>query len=76
MEVFLGFAVAVLLLCFLGWLYILLPAEMAEERGRSALGWVLITIIFSPFVSIIALLVLGPTVETVLAKIRDEERDH
>ena len=42
------------------WLYIFLPAKMAERRGRSAIGWVLISLIFSPLIAIIALWVLGP----------------
>ena len=42
------------------WLYIFVPAKMAERRGRSAIGWVLISLIFSPFIAIIALWVLGP----------------
>ena len=45
------------------WIYFVLPAQMAEERGRSALGWVLIGLVFSPFASIIGLLVLGDTFE-------------
>jgi uncharacterized membrane protein len=41
------------------WLYTVVPAQMAGRRDRSAVGWVLISLIFSPFVAIIALLVLG-----------------
>ena len=33
-------------LYFTLWLFILLPARMAEARGRSALGWVLVSIFF------------------------------
>ena len=44
---------------FAFWLYIVVPAQMAERRERSAMGWVLISIIFSPIIAIIALLVLG-----------------
>jgi hypothetical protein len=51
--------VVVLVLPFAGWLYIFLPAWVAEERGRSAFWWVLLSIIISPFFSIIALLILG-----------------
>ncbi|WP_165899106.1 hypothetical protein [Rhodovulum steppense] len=63
----------VLVFCLALWLYILLPASMATDRGRSAVGWVCLTLIFSPFLTIIALLVLGPTVETTLARFREEE---
>lgn len=52
---------AVVVLIFVLWLYFWLPASMAAKRGRSALGWVILTFIFSPLVTIIALLVLGPT---------------
>lgn len=44
---------------FVFWLYIIVPAKMAERRGRSTIGWVLISLIFSPFIAIIALWVLG-----------------
>lgn len=60
-----------LMLAFVFWLYIWLPASMAADRGRSSVGWVILTIVFSPFITIIALLVLGPTVETALARLRN-----
>lgn len=41
------------------WFYIFLPAGMAERRNRSQIGWVLISLFFSPIIAIIALLVLG-----------------
>ena len=41
------------------WVYILLPAEMARNRNRNKLGWVLISLFFSPVIAIIGLLVLG-----------------
>jgi hypothetical protein len=41
------------------WVIILLPARMAEARGRSAFGWVLISIFFSPFVAVILLFLIG-----------------
>jgi uncharacterized membrane protein len=41
------------------WLYIVVPAQMAGRRDRSAVGWVLISLVFSPAVAIIALLALG-----------------
>ncbi|WP_306152814.1 hypothetical protein [Roseovarius sp. MMSF_3281] len=53
----LGFAVAAMFLML--WLYILLPAEMAERRSRSAVIWVLIAFVASPFLAILLLLALG-----------------
>jgi hypothetical protein len=41
------------------WVIILLPARMAEARRRSAVGWVLVSIFFSPFLAVILLLLLG-----------------
>jgi hypothetical protein len=51
--------ILLLALIFGVWLYIFVPAKMAERRGRSAFGWVLISLIFSPLIAIIALWVLG-----------------
>ncbi|UWR00562.1 hypothetical protein K3729_07270 [Rhodobacteraceae bacterium S2214] len=47
----------VLLVVF--WLFILIPAEMAKYRNRSAIIWVLISLLFSPFLAIFLLWVLG-----------------
>jgi hypothetical protein len=41
------------------WLFILLPARMAEARGRSAIGWVLVSLFFSPILAVLMLWVLG-----------------
>lgn len=57
---------SLVMVIFLFWISIWVPATMAAERGRSVLGWLLMTLFFSPVISIIALLVLGPTVETSL----------
>ena len=46
-------------LYFTLWLFILLPARMAEVRGRSALGWVLVSIFFSPILACLLLWLLG-----------------
>lgn len=46
-------------LWFTLWLLILLPARMAEARGRSAVVWVLLSLIFSPFLAIFLLWLLG-----------------
>ncbi len=41
------------------WLYILLPAGMAERRNRSQVIWVLISLVGSPFLAVLLLLALG-----------------
>ena len=41
------------------WLYILLPAGMAERRNRSQLIWVLISLFGSPILACLLLLALG-----------------
>lgn len=46
-------------LYFTLWIFILLPARMAEGRGRSAFGWVLISILFSPILACLLLWLLG-----------------
>lgn len=46
-------------LWFIVWFAIFLPAGMARKRNRSALVWVLVSILLSPFVAIVLLLMLG-----------------
>lgn len=41
------------------WLYILLPSEMAAKRGRSSVGWVLISLMCSPIFACLMLWLLG-----------------
>lgn len=41
------------------WFYILLPAQMAANRGRSQVGWVIFSLIFSPVMACLLLLLLG-----------------
>lgn len=55
LAVFVGLAV----LYFTIWILILLPARMAEARGRSAFGWVLVSLFFSPFLAVFLLWLLG-----------------
>jgi hypothetical protein len=55
---FLG--VAVIIYLILGfWLCILLPAQLAATRGRSAVIWVILTIFLSPLLTIPLLLIFG-----------------
>jgi hypothetical protein len=55
------FLIIVMLVClyFLLWLFILLPAGMATNRGRSAFGWVLVSVLFSPILACLLLWLLG-----------------
>ena len=46
-------------LVFVLWLYIFLPCSMAVSRGRSAILWVLISVVSTPLLAILLLLALG-----------------
>ncbi|ADE85036.1 hypothetical protein [Rhodobacter capsulatus] len=54
-----GLIFSLFLLWFVLWVVILLPARMARKRGRSAVGWVLVSLILSPLVAIVLLVLLG-----------------
>jgi len=57
-----GILAALLILAalyFALWLFILLPAEMAEARGRSTFGWVLVSLFCSPFLAVFLLWLIG-----------------
>ena len=56
-----------LIVAWLFWIHI--PAKMARTRGRSALGWVLLTWILSPLWTIILLLVLGDSSEKIASDV-------
>ena len=56
---FLAIILGLIALYFVVWIYILLPARMAEKRGRSAFGWVLLSLIFSPILACLLLWLLG-----------------
>jgi hypothetical protein len=47
-------------LIFAIWFVIILPARMAQRRGRSALVWVAISLIGTPLLAILLLVALGP----------------
>jgi hypothetical protein len=51
------FFVAAIFFAF--WLCILLPANMATARGRSTFGWVLLSLLFSPILACLLLMLLG-----------------
>ena len=62
--------VAILVVLWLFWIHI--PASMARNRGRSALGWVLLTWVLSPLWIIIILLILGDSKEKLSKDIIDQ----
>lgn len=55
MEVVFGF----IALAFALWLWIWVPAQMAKNRNRSPLVWVLISFVSSPLLAILLLAALG-----------------
>ena len=59
MDLLFGFAFAAVLLIAALWFCIILPYEMAEDRGRSGIGWVLVSLIFSPIAAIVILWLIG-----------------
>lgn len=56
---------------FLLWIY--LPAKLAKNRGRSALGWVLLSWIITPFLACILLLIVGNSTEKILRDMQQEK---
>ena len=63
-------SVAILVVLWLFWIHI--PASMARNRGRSALGWVLLACVLSPLWIIIILLILGDSKEKLSKDIIDQ----
>ena len=58
----LAFAVGAIL--FLFWLVIIVPRDMARERGREEVAWIVVSLVGSPFLAIFLLWVLGPVAES------------
>jgi hypothetical protein len=58
-SVFVLILFAVLGMYLAVWLYILLPAQMAANRGRSQVGWVIFSLVFSPVMACLLLWLLG-----------------
>ncbi len=54
------------------WLWIFVPAKMARNRGRSAIGWVLLFWVVTPFWGMIALWVLGDSKKKIRKDIMEE----
>lgn len=65
-------AIAALVMFWYFW--VRLPAQMARNRGRSALGWVLLTWILSPIWTVILLLIVGDSNEKVAQDVADRLR--
>lgn len=59
MEGVLSFIIFLIAIAFVIWLYILLPAGMAERRNRSQIIWVMISLVGSPILACLLLLALG-----------------
>ena len=55
----LGFVLMMVFLIIAFRFWILLPMSMAGARGRSALGWLFISLAFSPLFAVVMLMVLG-----------------
>ena len=62
----------ILIILYVFWIHI--PAKMVRKRGRSALGWVLLTWILQPLWTIILLAVLGDSSDKIRDDIRNERR--
>ena len=58
-ETLLSMLLGLVALYVVVWILILLPAGMATSRGRSAFGWVLVSLLFSPILACLLLLLLG-----------------
>lgn len=58
-ETLLTILVGLVTLYVVVWIFILLPAGMATSRGRSAFGWVLVSLLISPILACLLLLMLG-----------------
>lgn len=58
-ETILSLVIGLAALYVVVWIYILLPARMAERRDRSAFGWVVLSLLFSPILACLLLLLLG-----------------
>ena len=65
-------AIAAVVVLWLFWVRI--PAQMARSRGRSALGWVLLTWMLTPMWTIILLLIVGDSSEKIAKDVADRMR--
>jgi len=51
-------ALVVIAVLFMLWLYFVLPVNMAQDRNRSPVVWVILTLVLSPWILLI-LFVIG-----------------
>jgi Na+/melibiose symporter-like transporter len=58
-SIIFSFVFGLLALYLVIWLYVLLPAGMANNRGRSAFGWVVLSLLVSPILACLLLWLLG-----------------
>jgi len=54
------FLIPVLLLAFAVWIVFVVPASMAKRRNRSAVLWILVSLVGSPLLAILLLFIFGP----------------
>lgn len=57
---------------FISFLFIYLPVKMARKRGRSAIGWILICWLITPFWGLILLSILGDSRDKIKQDILNE----
>jgi hypothetical protein len=53
---------------------IVIPVKMANKRGRSSIGWFIFCLVFSPFLAMLFLALLGETDEKRRERIIEEEK--
>lgn len=59
MDTILGFALILMAFAFAVWIVIYVPATMAINRDRSAVLWVIVSLLITPLLSILLLWILG-----------------
>ena len=58
----------------IGWVvFTILVGVMASNYGRSVIGWVLLSLVLSPLIGFVGLLVAGKSDDARMATIRKEE---
>lgn len=66
--------VAIIMLCFVIYaLFCIVPAYMAEKRGRSVIGWYVLSIFITPIYTSVILACLGETNQKRKERIFQEE---
>lgn len=63
----------IMLLFVLYLLFCIIPAQMAETRGRSVIGWFFLSILITPFYTSFVIFFLGETDEKRKERIFQEE---